>query len=560
MAPTPEPPGPSQSPTPAPSRGLRRGWARAAGAGLCVGVLTAFALVGTALVASTLSAQERALWQALMAERWPLLLLPALALAGACAWIAGFLHRRLVAAPAQLAEQARAVLHASAPLPGPTASWPADIRHLAHTVQALAAQRDHLRADMAREVAQSSRSTELERNRLAALMSELSYSVVVCNLDGRILLYNRRAHLQLRALWAAASPLGGAELVGLGRSIYTAFSRQSIAQGLERLQVRLQRGADQPTVEWMAATPSGRSLRVLMAPVRAVEGDVAVPPAGEGGHTASEPGTPQVQINGYVLMLQDSVDAPSQAPVGAHVEDCEQPAFATGGGATRAAPGDSRPVYYDFDLFAHRETGLALEDRRLADLSFTVFDTETTGLDPGGGDEIIQIAALRLVNGRLLRSERFEQLIDPRRPVPAASVPFHGLTSERLQGQPTIEQVLPAFHRFAHDTVLVAHNAAFDMRFLQEKQALTGLRFDQPVLDTLLLSSVLHPNQDSHRLEAMAERLGVPVIGRHTAMGDTLVTAELFLRLLPLLADQGIHTLGQALAAAQRSRYARLRY
>jgi DNA polymerase-3 subunit epsilon len=129
-----------------------------------------------------------------------------------------------------------------------------------------------------------------------------------------------------------------------------------------------------------------------------------------------------------------------------------------------------------------------------------------------------------------------------------------------VQGQPRIGQVLPTFHAYAHDTVLVAHNAAFDMKFLQLKEASTGLRFDQPVLDTLLLSAVIHPNQASHRLEAIAERMNITVLGRHTALGDAMVTAEVFLRMVPLLAEMGIHTLGQAREAAQKTYYARLKY
>ena len=80
------------------------------------------------------------------------------------------------------------------------------------------------------------------------------------------------------------------------------------------------------------------------------------------------------------------------------------------------------------------------------------------------------------------------------------------------------------------------------------------------MLDTLLLSAMLHPSLDDHRLETMADRLGVQVIGRHTALGDALLEAEIFLRLLPLLAARGIVTLRQALEASRQTYYSRLRY
>ncbi|MBE0621961.1 MAG: PAS domain-containing protein [Burkholderiales bacterium] len=233
------------------------------------------------------------------------------------------------------------------------------------------------------------------------------------------------------------------------------------------------------------------------------------------------------------------------------------PAAAT----TRRSPApDSRPEYYDFDLFRYADTAPGLAERKLSDLHYTVFDTETTGLEPSAGDEIISLGAVRIVNARLLKREVFEQLVNPQRPVSRASTRIHGIEAAALAGQPTIGEVLPQFHHFCEETVLVAHNAAFDMRFLELKEAATGIRFAQPVLDTLLLSVIVHPSQESHNLEAVAERLGISVIGRHTALGDALVTGEVFLRLLPLLAEHGILTLGQALDASRETYHARLKY
>jgi DNA polymerase-3 subunit epsilon len=221
---------------------------------------------------------------------------------------------------------------------------------------------------------------------------------------------------------------------------------------------------------------------------------------------------------------------------------------------------DSRPEFYDFDLFQQAGQNAALDDTPLSELSYTVFDTETTGLDPQGGDEIISIGAMRIVNGRLLKTDRFDQLIDPRRNLPWASVKYHGIRPEMLEGKPAIEQVLPTFFEYCRDTVMLGHNVAFDMRMLQLKEDLTGVRFINPVLDTMLLSAVVQPTHHDHGLNAIAQRMGITIVGRHTAIGDAAATGEIFIKLISLLRENGIRTLIEARRACEKTYYARLKY
>ncbi len=219
-----------------------------------------------------------------------------------------------------------------------------------------------------------------------------------------------------------------------------------------------------------------------------------------------------------------------------------------------------RRIDFDFCLPGHTVLADDLENVPLTSLSYTVLDTETTGLDPSAGDEIIAIGAIRIVNGRILRQELFDALVDPRRPISGESEAVHGISRDMLRGQPTIEQVLPRLHRFVQDTVIVGHDVAFDMRFFEIKEAVSGVRFGNPVLDTLLLESIVTPHQEDRRLEAISRRLGVTASGRHTALGDSLITAEIFLAMIPLLSERGIATLGEATKACGTSRFANRHY
>jgi DNA polymerase-3 subunit epsilon len=230
--------------------------------------------------------------------------------------------------------------------------------------------------------------------------------------------------------------------------------------------------------------------------------------------------------------------------------------------AAPAAAAAGRPIAYDFDLFNQPGQNATLDETALVALAYTVFDTETTGLRPSEGDEIISIGAVRIVNAKLLDAESFDRRVKPRRAVRASAFAVHGISTESLAGEPPLEDVLPSLARFCEGTVLVGHNAAFDMRFLELARERTGVRFDQPVLDTMLLAAVVQPGHraDEHHLEQVAHRLGVEPGARHQALGDATTTARVFLKLLPLLAERGITTLGQARAASMRAASADERY
>ncbi len=208
-----------------------------------------------------------------------------------------------------------------------------------------------------------------------------------------------------------------------------------------------------------------------------------------------------------------------------------------------------RPEFFDFNL---PDTGARLGDCPLRVLSYISFDTETTGLQPSAGDRIVSLAGVRIVNGRVLTGESFSRLVDPGIPIPRRASRIHGITDDMVSGKPALADILPRFHAFARDAVLIAHNAAFDMKFLALEEKSSGLVFGNPVLDTLLLSVWLHDHESEHGLDAVAARFGVPLAGRHTAMGDALVTAAVFLRMIDLLEARGVTTLDQAIAAGNR--------
>ena len=218
--------------------------------------------------------------------------------------------------------------------------------------------------------------------------------------------------------------------------------------------------------------------------------------------------------------------------------------------ALKEAPAP-RALVYDLTLL---QVPPGLEDVPLDQLLYTAFDLETTGLDPEQ-DAVVALAGVHVLGRRVLRQEVFEALVNPGRPISPAATAVHGLTAEMLRDKPPLEAVLPAFRAFVQDTVLVAHNGAFDLAFLRR----AGL--DQPpLLDTLLLAQLLFPDLKDYRLEALAHRFGVPATGRHTALGDALMTAEVFVRMQPLLFERGLKRLWDVVEACRRLPLARLRY
>lgn len=216
---------------------------------------------------------------------------------------------------------------------------------------------------------------------------------------------------------------------------------------------------------------------------------------------------------------------------------------------------DGEPEFYDFDLFLPRPVIERADQLQadLNDLEYVVFDTETTGLRLSEGDKVISISGVRIRRGRIQNADIFNTLVNPGRSIPPESTRFHHIEDHMVADAPCISQVYPQFVEFVGDSILVAHNAAFDKKCLELAAAEAGLpMIDNSILDTLFLSYGIHEGTEGHSLDSMSERMGITIEGRHTSLGDARATAQAFLGLISLLPGRGVRTLSEAKAFCDR--------
>jgi DNA polymerase III epsilon subunit len=173
------------------------------------------------------------------------------------------------------------------------------------------------------------------------------------------------------------------------------------------------------------------------------------------------------------------------------------------------------------------------DHRSLTDLTFLALDTETTGLQPIV-HRLVEVGAVRFrLDGH--ETATFQQLIDPHLPIPPEVQRVHGITDAMVRGKPTVEQIMPHFIEFLgeSDTILLAHNALFDLGFLT--MSLIRLGIVSPphdVFDTLEMTRRLYPTWPSHSLEHVAMRLNVANRAEHRALSDARLVKDVFLELL----------------------------
>lgn len=176
----------------------------------------------------------------------------------------------------------------------------------------------------------------------------------------------------------------------------------------------------------------------------------------------------------------------------------------------------------------------------LQEVKFACLDTETTGLCPKEGGKICEIAVSVTQNGAPV--EEFSTLLNPGIPMSPAVVAIHGITNEMVSGAPAFADIAPRLLAVLDGCVLVAHNADFDLKFLQHEFASCGLRLPPaPVVDTLKLARK-SGKFAKNNLGCVAEQLGINCQGWHRAMADTKMAEQIFYYFLNRLSGQGVKT------------------
>ncbi len=182
--------------------------------------------------------------------------------------------------------------------------------------------------------------------------------------------------------------------------------------------------------------------------------------------------------------------------------------------------------------------------------TFVVFDIETTGFSPVN-NKIIEIGAVKVSEGQI--TERFSAFVNPEVPIPFEIEKLTGIQDDMVVGEPTIDVILPQFLNFCGDAVLVAHNANFDMSFIMENCDRLSIAHNFTYVDTVGIARILLPGQAKHTLDAVAKTLGISLENHHRAVDDAEATAEIFVKFIPMLGEEGTDTLAKVNAMGKSS-------
>ncbi len=179
-------------------------------------------------------------------------------------------------------------------------------------------------------------------------------------------------------------------------------------------------------------------------------------------------------------------------------------------------------------------------DRKLEEVEFVIFDTETTGLDPGSGDRIVEIAAMRFKAQE--RLGQFHSLVNPCRQISPGAFEVNQISEDMLKDAPRMNDVLPRFLDFIQGSCLCSYNLPFDLGFLNNELKLAGL---DPLkhfalVDILAMSRRLLPKLERHALWFVAQDLGIENKQVHRALADVELTWEVFEQLKVMLKEKGI--------------------
>jgi DNA polymerase III epsilon subunit family exonuclease len=187
------------------------------------------------------------------------------------------------------------------------------------------------------------------------------------------------------------------------------------------------------------------------------------------------------------------------------------------------------------------------DSRKLLETDFVVFDLETTGAKCPPC-RVTEIGAYRIERGKIVGE--FQTLVNPETPIPPFITQLTGISNRMVSGAPKFAEIAAPFLDFIGDAVLVAHNAHFDIRFLNHEinRIYDGYRVANPHLCTVQLSRRLLPNIENHRLHTVAEHYSIFIENRHRAGDDAFATAKIFVNLLDKLRDLGVFDLAAARA------------